>query len=51
MTSATPALSSAPSSVSPLAVMMSWPRLVASSGIARGSSLVPPRGSSITPPP
>ena len=29
---------------------MSWPALPASSGIAAGSSTVPPRGSSIAPP-
>ena len=34
MISATPALSSAPSSVSPLVVTTSWPALAASSGIA-----------------
>ena len=47
MISATPALSSAPSSVSPLEVTMSWPSLPASSGIAAGSRTVSSRGSSI----
>src|SRR5947209_10200410 len=41
--SATPALSSAPRSVSPAAVMTSWPRLAVSAGIAAGSSFVPAR--------
>ena len=50
MISATPALSSAPSSVSPLEVTMSWPSLPASSGIVAGSSTVSLRGSSIGPP-
>ncbi len=47
MISATPALSSAPSSVSPLELTMSWPTAFASVGISAGSSTVPPRGSSI----
>ena len=47
MISATPALSSAPSSVSPLEVTMSWPTAFASSASRPGSSTVPPRGSSI----
>ena len=50
ITSATPALSSAPSSVSPLVVTMSWPTLGSSSGIVAGSSTVPLRGSAIVPP-
>ena len=50
MISATPALSSAPSSVSPLEVTMSCPVLAASSGSSAGSSTVPPRGSRSTPP-
>ena len=44
MISATPALSSAPSSVSPLEVTMSWPTACS------GSTTVPLRGSSIGPP-
>ena len=50
MTSAMPALSSAPSSVSPLVVTMSCPTASRSSGISSGSSAVPRRGSVITPP-
>ena len=50
MISATPALSSAPSSVSPLDVTMSWPAISPRWRIEAGSSTVPPRGSSITPP-
>ena len=38
ITSAMPALSSAPSSVSPLVVTMSWPSFAVSSGIRSGSS-------------
>jgi hypothetical protein len=48
--SATPALSSAPSSVSPLEVTMSCPVAPVSAGIAAGSSTVPPRGSAMVPP-
>ena len=42
MISAIPALSSAPSRVSPLEVTMSSPALPASAGIAAGSRTVPP---------
>ena len=51
ITSAIPALSSAPSSVSPLVVTMSCPSLSDSSGIRSGSSTVSRRGSAIAPPP
>ena len=50
MISAIPALSSAPSSVSPLEVTMSSPACPRSSHITAGSSTVPSRGSRITPP-
>ena len=51
MISATPALSSAPSRVSPLLVTRSCPILAVSSCIEAGSSIVPSRGNSTTPPP
>jgi hypothetical protein len=50
MISATPALSSAPSSVSPLDVTTSWPAFSPSTGMSAGSSTVPPRGSDSAPP-
>ena len=50
MISATPALSSAPSRVSPLEVTMSSPALPSSAGIAAGSRTVPPFGRVMTPP-
>ena len=48
--SATPALSSAPSSVSPLEVTRSCPTHAPSAGMRSGSSGVPPRGNAMTPP-
>ena len=50
MISDTPALSSAPSRVSPLEDTMSCPTTFASFGISAGSSTVPPRGSSMREP-
>ena len=50
MISAIPALSSAPSSVSPLLVTRSWPTRSSSSGMRAGSRTVPPRGRASDPP-
>ena len=50
MISATPALSSAPSSVSPLAVTMSWPSLLPARASRRGRGPCRRGGAQITPP-